>query len=177
MLCLLFVACPICYDEVKDKLVTAVTTCIHCKQTFCKSCLDEALKCKPYCPTCNVLLRKVTGNQPLGATMTVHTYPHKKLPGYEQNGTILINYYIPSAKQGKGHPNPGKYFTGTSYTAYVPDSPEGRKVVRLLRKAFDARLIVTVETSHTRGATDTVVWSDIHHKTSMSGGPTKLVIT
>ena len=177
MLYSLAIACLICSDEVKDKPPTAVTTCMHCKQVFCKGCLDEALKHKPYCPTCTVPLRKVTGNQPSGGTMTVHTYPKLKLPGYEQYGTIVIHYDIPDGKQGKEHPNPGHYFTGTSRTAYVPDSPEGRKVVRLLRKAFDAQLIFTVETSYTCGVTNAVIWNDIHHKTSISGGPTKLVIS
>ena len=171
------IACPICFDEVKDKPPTAVTTCKHCKQIFCKGCLDKALKHKPYCPTCTVPLRKVTGNQPLGGTMIVNTYPRQTLPGYKQYGTIQIHYDIPSGKQGKEHPNPGQHFTGTARTAYVPDSPEGRKVVRLLRKAFDARLIFTVGTSHTSRRTNAVVWNDIHHKTSMSGGPTKLVIS
>ena len=109
--------------------------------------------------------------------MTVHTYQHKKLPGYEQYGTIQIHYNIPSGRQGKEHPNPGHHFTGTSCTAHLPDSPEGRKVLQLLRKAFDARLIFAVKTSYTSGATDTVVWNDIHHKTNVHGGPTKLVST
>ena len=178
---LLHVACPICFDKVKDISIPATTvidtTCKHCKQVFCKGCLDEALKHKPYCPTCTVPLRIITGNQPLGATMIVYTYPRKKLPGYQQYGIIKIKYDIPNGRQGKEHPNPGHYFFGTSRIAYLPASPQGRKVSRLLRKAFDARLIFTVGTSHTSGATDTVVWSDIHHKTNMSGGPTKLVIT
>ena len=105
--------------------------------------------------------------------MEIRTYPKEKLPGYEEYGTIKICYRIPKGKQGKGHPNPGHYFTGTSNTAYLPDSPEGRKVLWLLRKAFDARLIFTVGTSHTSGAT---VWN-IHHKTNTHGGPTKLVVT
>ena len=107
--------------------------------------------------------------------MTVHTHQHKKLPGYEKHGTIQINYHIPSGRQGKEHPNPGYHFTGTSRTAYLPDSPEGRKVLKLLKKAFDARLIFTIGTSHTSGATDTVVWNDIHHKTSTHGGTTRSV--
>ena len=168
--------CPICFDNLKDKPPTAVTTCKRCKQAFCKGCLDEALKHKPYCPTCTVPLRKVTGNQPLGGTMMIHTYTRQKLPGYEKYGTIQIHYDIPSGRQGKEHPNPGHHFNGTSRTAYVPDSPEGRKVARLLKKAFDARLIFTIGTSHTSGATNAVVWNDIHHKTSTQGGPTKLVI-
>ena len=175
----MLVACPVCCDEVKNKPPTAVIACKHCKQVFCKDCLDEALKHKPYCPTCNVPLRKVTGNQPLGGTMVVNTYPKQihALPGYKQYGTIQIQYHIPSGRQGKEHPNPGQCFRGTARTAYVPDSPEGRKVVRLLRKAFDARLIFTVGTPHISGVTNAVVWNDIHHKTSMSGGPTKLVIS
>ena len=168
--------CPICYDNLKEKPATAVTTCKHCKQPFCRHCLDEALQHRPYCPTCTVPLRKVTGDQPVGGTMTTHTYPNKKLPGYEQYGTIVINYEIPSGKQGKEHPNPGHHFHGTSCTAYVPDSPEGRKVVQLLKRAFKSQLIFTVGISHTTGATDVVVWNDIHHKTSMTGGPIKLVV-
>ena len=108
--------------------------------------------------------------------MTVHTSQHKKLPGYRIYGTIQIHYLIPMGIQGDEHPNPGHYFTGTSCKAYLPDSPDGRKVLQLLRKAFDAGLIFTVGTSHTNGATDTVVWN-IHHKTNTHGGPTKLVIT
>ena len=173
LLCWLIAECPICYDNLKEKPVTAVTTCKHCKQLFCKDCLYEALKYKPYCPTCTVPLRKVTGNQPVGGTMTTRTHPKQKLPGYEQHGTIEIHYDIPNGIQGKEHPNPGQHFRGTSRTAYVPNSPEGKKVVRLLRRAFDARLIFTVGTSHTTGATNAVVWNDIHHKTSTSGGPTK----
>ena len=116
------------------------------------------------------------GNQPLGGTM-ITSNQKQRLPGYEQYETIQIKYDVPSGKQGKEHPNPGQYFRGASYTAYVPDSTDGKKVVRLLRKAFGVRLIFTVGNSHTSGATDTVVWSDIHHKTSMSGGPAKLVIS
>ena len=175
LLYFLIVDCPICFDKVKDKPPTAVTNCKYCKQVFCKGCLDEALKHKPYCPTCTVLLRKVTGNQPTGGTMTVHTHHHIKLPGYQQYGTIQVNYNIPNGKQGNEHPKPGHYYLGTSRTAYLPDSPEGRKVLRLLRKAFDAQLIFTIGTPHTSGATNTVVWNDIHHKTNTHGGPTKLV--
>ena len=76
--------------------------------------------------------------------MEIHTCPKEKLPGYEEYGTIKICYRIPKGKQGKEHPNPVHYFTGTSHTAYLP---EGRKVLQLLRKAFDARLIFTVGTS------------------------------
>ena len=118
--------------------------------------------------------RKVTGNQPSGGTMITTNKQSLRLCGYEKCGTIQINYHIPRGVQSKEHPNPGQHFNGISETAYLPDSPEGRKVARLLRKAFDAKLIFTIGTS---GATNAVVWSDIHHKTNMRGGPSKLVIT
>ena len=159
--------CPNCF---KDLSARAIDTCKHCKQVVCRVCLDKGL----YCPNCVSPMRKMTGNQPLGGIM-VTTVKQQKLPGYEGYGTIQINYQVPSGNQGKEHPNPGKPYHGTARTAYVPNSPVGRKVVRLLKKAFEARLIFTVETSQTSGATGVVVWNDIPHKTSTHGGPSKSV--
>ena len=55
--------------------------------------------------------------------------------------------------------------------AYLPNTPEGVEVFHLLKKAFTARMIFTVGKSVATGRENTVVWNDIHHKTSMSGGP------
>jgi deltex-like protein len=44
-------------------------------------------------------------------------------------------------------------------------------VLRLLEKAFDAGLTFTIGTSLTTGQSNCVVWSGIHHKTVISGGP------
>lgn len=46
-------------------------------------------------------------------------------------------------------------------------------MLRLLKKAFDQKLIFTVGTSRTTGAENQVTWNDIHHKTSTVGGPEK----
>ena len=86
-------------------------------------------------------------------------------------GKIVINYHFPSGVQGSEHPNPGQRYQGTSRTAYLPDNHEGREVLQLLRRAFDARLVFTVGTSNTTGLSNQVIWNDIHHKTSISGGP------
>ena len=84
---------PICCEKVKDKSVTVYLLLVvkWCKQAFCNSCLDEALKQKPCCPTFTVSLRKVTGNQPFGGTMAFHTYPKQKLTGYKQYGSYHSN--------------------------------------------------------------------------------------
>ena len=86
-------------------------------------------------------------------------------------GTIVIDYYLPSGSQGPEHPNPGQRYDGRSRTAYLPDNREGREVLQLLRRAFDARLVFTVGTSNTTGFSNQVIWNDIPHKTSRFGGP------
>ena len=62
-------------------------------------------------------------------------------------------------------------YSGTGRMAYLPDTPEGRKVLFLFQKAWDRRLLFTVGRSITTGADNTVVWSGIHHKTVTNGGP------
>ena len=85
-------------------------------------------------------------------------------------GTVVIDYHLPSGFQGPEHPFPGQYYQGTSRTTYLPDNREGREVLHLLRRAFDARLVFTVGTSNTTGLSNQVIWNDIHHKTNRFGG-------
>ncbi|XP_038071235.1 uncharacterized protein LOC119740106 [Patiria miniata] len=157
--------CPIC---LADKMIDEVA--LRCNHRFCKTCIDQALKNDYKCPVCQTVCSQPKGNQPKG-TMKHNTDRYLHLPGYEQDGVITIAYHIPSGTQWADHPNPGKLFTGTSRTAYLPDNQEGREVLVLLRKAFGAGLVFTVGRSITSGLGDTVIWNDIHHKTSMSGGP------
>ena len=69
------------------------------------------------------------------------------------------------------HPNPGKPYIGVSRTAYLPASPKGKKVLKLLKEAFDAKVVFTVGRSVTSGVDNIVTWNDIHHKTNKYGGP------
>uniref|UniRef100_F6SQA2 E3 ubiquitin-protein ligase n=1 Tax=Ciona intestinalis TaxID=7719 RepID=F6SQA2_CIOIN len=55
-------------------------------------------------------------------------------------------------------------------TAYLPDNGEGREVLRLLKKAFFARLIFTIGRSVTTGLDNQIIWNGIHHKTNTHGG-------
>ena len=63
------------------------------------------------------------------------------------------------------HPNPGRPYTSTYRKAYLPNTAEGRKVLMLLKTAFDRRLIFTVGQSLSTGQ-EGIVWNDIHHKTA-----------
>lgn len=158
--------CPICMDNFTNK-----TSLKRCKHSFCKECIGQAMKSKSVCPICQTVYGKLEGDQPQDASMKVTTSYYTPLPGYEKYGTITIQYDVPSGRQGPEHPHPGKPYHGTTRTAYLPDSPEGRDVLSLLRRAFDQRLIFTIGTSSTTGLQDCVTWNDIHHKTTTHGGP------
>nr|XP_028599805.1 E3 ubiquitin-protein ligase DTX3L [Podarcis muralis] len=155
--------CTICMDKIHQKKVLP-----KCKHEFCAECIEQALKYKPVCPVCNVAYGKVEGNQPPG-TMNIQK-SRASLPGYAGYGTIQISYYIPDGIQTKDHPNPGRPFSGANRTAYLPDNPEGREILKLLQRAFDQKLIFTVGQSRTTGVTNVVTWNDIHHKTNCYGG-------
>ena len=109
------------------------------------------------------------GSQPSG-TMSVQQ-SSQNLPGYEGYGCYIITYAIPSGRQDNRHPRPGQPFSGTTRRAYLPANKEGSVVLKMLRKAFDNNLTFTVGRSYTTGQDNVVTWNDIHHKTSISGGP------
>ncbi|XP_067929445.1 uncharacterized protein [Watersipora subatra] len=158
--------CPICLDELKDYET------LPCTHRFCKGCIKQLIETTKtnQCPTCRKPFRTAEGKQPKGGRMSTTRSP-LSLPGYEKHGSIVITYDIPGGVQGPEHPHPGKRYQGTNRKAFLPDNVKGRKAAKLLKKAFDQRLVFTVGQSVTTGQDDCVVWNDIHHKTSMRGGP------
>ncbi|XP_052089354.1 uncharacterized protein LOC127726055 isoform X4 [Mytilus californianus] len=161
--------CPICLEEMSGSKLRQLSRCNH---IFCKKCLEECFKRMPTCPVCNMVYGELTGNQPEGIMMEcfqndVH------LPGYKDCGLIKIFYSFLGGKQLKGHPNPGKSYEGTKRVAYLPDNSEGQKVHRLLRRAFQQRILFTIGSSRTTGKEDVVTWNDVHHKTRIDGGPAR----
>lgn len=60
---------------------------------------------------------------------------------------------------------------GAHRKAYLPNNKEGKEVLKLLKKAFEQKLIFTIGESRTTSANNLVTWNDIHHKTAMKGGP------
>jgi hypothetical protein len=67
-------------------------------------------------------------------------------PGYQGCGKIMITYKFPRGTQGPEHPNPGMpyYLNGFPRVAFLPNNEKGKKVLKLLKTAFDRRLIFTV---------------------------------
>ena len=157
--------CSICLCDFRDK-----KTLSKCGHSFCTDCIDEAFRHQNKCPVCYEVYCPV-GNQPRG--IMTERYQSKSLPGFQSSGTIIIFYRFPNGIQGPDHPNPGTSYTGTSRTAYLPENREGRKVLKLLKRAFDQKLMFTIGRSKTTGIDNCVIWNGIHHKTSMGGGPTR----
>ncbi|CAL1279606.1 unnamed protein product [Larinioides sclopetarius] len=141
-----------------------------CPHIFHKSCLLAMYNSRPkdkclQCPVCKKIHGVKYGIQPSG-DMTYHVLPYS-LPGYPECDTIRIIYNIPSGTQGPEHPRPGKIYTSRGFPrhCYLPDNEMGRKVLRLLVKAWKRRLIFTIGRSSTTGEENTVTWNEIHHKT------------
>ncbi|NXE81436.1 DTX3L ligase, partial [Cochlearius cochlearius] len=157
--------CPICINRINNKEILK-----KCNHAFCKSCIDKAMTYKPVCPVCNTVYGLMKGDQPEG-TMSTRMMP-SSLSGYPNCGTIEITYNMHSGIQTSNHPNPGKSYNGISRKAYLPNNKEGQEILQLLKQAFEQKLIFTVGMSRTTGAQGVITWNDIHHKTSMTGGPT-----
>ncbi|XP_052100378.1 uncharacterized protein LOC127734517 [Mytilus californianus] len=159
--------CAICLEEIQND---TKKTLHKCKHVFCKECIDECFRHRPVCPTCGMVYGIVRGTQPTG-TMKVEHRPQFHLQGHKKHGSWVITYTFFSDKQTAEHPNPGKSYRGTSRTAYLPANEKGTMVMKLLKIAFDRKLVFTIGHSRTTGEENVVTWNDIHHKTSMGGGP------
>ena len=57
----------------------------------------------------------------------------------------------------------------TSRVTYFPNTRHGLKVIKLMKVAWERRLVFSIGTSLTTGQQNTVIWT-IHHKTALSGG-------
>ncbi|EKX47362.1 hypothetical protein GUITHDRAFT_106808 [Guillardia theta CCMP2712] len=120
------------------------------------------------CPICKERYGVETGSMPTGKMIVSHI--PNACDGFHGTGSYMIKYDFHGGVQVQGMPTPGKSYPGTSRIAYLPDTPEGKKVLGLLKKSFSRGLTFTIGRSVTRGVDNLIVWNGIHHKTSMTGG-------
>ncbi|KAH0561357.1 protein deltex [Cotesia glomerata] len=161
-------SCPVCLGT-PEPLTVELTRCHHRLHLACLNAMLNTQMQPMYiqCPVCRLIYGEKRGNQPAG-TMNWTTIP-RPLPGFPHTNTIQITYDIPSGIQGPEHPNPGQafYAVGFPRVCYIPDNELGRRVLTLLKIAFERRLIFTVGRSVTTGREDVVTWNEIHHKTEL----------
>ncbi|KAI9339356.1 hypothetical protein BDR26DRAFT_862293 [Obelidium mucronatum] len=154
--------CEICTETVENMIT--LTQCTHKLCPTCHKTLSHTGTTMSgvshswiKCPYCNVVDGTEIGTCPNG-TMTITPSPNLKLPGFPTTaGALIVSYDV----RGPEH--------HLNRTTYFPDTVEGRKVVGLMKTAWDRRLCFRVGKSATTGRENTLVWN-IHHKTSVSGG-------
>ncbi|KAJ3283093.1 E3 ubiquitin-protein ligase dtx3l [Rhizoclosmatium sp. JEL0117] len=155
--------CPICATE---SLPPTSFTTLKCKHTLCTDCHKTLLQSGTTmsgtrhswlkCPFCNIVDGTELGTCPNG-TMSITTYPNG-LPGFPATKTrIMVSYSIRTPQHS------------LERSAYFPTSPEGLRIVELMKVAFDRRLVFRIGRSVTTGVDNTLVWG-IHHKTRPDGG-------
>ncbi|XP_029935313.1 E3 ubiquitin-protein ligase DTX3L1 [Myripristis murdjan] len=110
--------------------------------------------------------RMFNGSQPEGQMTWVIL--HRDLPGFPDDNTLQVNYIFPDGIQTEKHPHPGQPFAALRMLAYLPDNREGRRVLRLLDKAFRQQLLFTVATD--QHGEDTITTTSIPLKTQPDGG-------
>ncbi|KAL3886031.1 hypothetical protein ACJMK2_026370 [Sinanodonta woodiana] len=113
---------------------------------------------------------KVVGKQPPGA-MDIRVEATPSLPGYEGCGTIVITYTFQGGIQKEDDPNPMKPYSGAKWTVYLPDNNKGQKVTKLLKVAFDRKLLFMIVQQPTA---DCIVWNGVQPKINRNGGPPML---
>ncbi|XP_046558138.1 uncharacterized protein LOC124278257 [Haliotis rubra] len=158
--------CVICLNAIVNPKT------LKCGHTFCTECIDAVFKHKKMCPTCKTVCGVITGNMPPGQMKVFESW--LSLPGYDKCGTIQITYSFigGQSKNKEEHPDPGKWYSGITRIAYLPNHAEGQKVLALLAVAWKRRLTFTIGRSVTMGKESCITWNKIHHKTNRSGGPT-----
>ncbi|CAO2631694.1 E3 ubiquitin-protein ligase DTX3L [Lemmus lemmus] len=109
--------CAICMDTIRNKRVLP-----KCKHEFCSPCITKALSFKPVCPLCQTSYGIQKGNQPNG-TMTWST-SRQSLQGYEDCGTIVIQYIMESGIQTVSIPGNVSVF----WLCWSYQHPRGRPV-------------------------------------------------
>jgi deltex-like protein len=89
----------------------------------------------------------------------------------DEHSAIVITYVLEGGIQKEYHDNPGVSYRGDRREAYLPDTPEGNKLLQRLIYSFCHGLTFRVGTSITTGKSNQITWASIHHKTSLDGGP------
>ncbi|XP_076577724.1 E3 ubiquitin-protein ligase DTX3L1 [Chaetodon auriga] len=112
-------------------------------------------------------MRALNGCQPEGQMTWVILY--RDLPGFPDDNTLQLNYIFPDGIQTEKHPHPGQPYAGLQLCAYLPANREGRRVLKLLDKAFNQELLFSVAT---KDGKDMVTATFIPLKTQPDGGST-----
>jgi len=162
--------CCICLDPLHNEDAVSLKTCPH---KFHSACLQQALISTAEqsrvlrCPICRAMVGEPRGQMP-SATMTIQRCSETRCGGHAHSGSIVIEYRILQAVQQSYHPSPGQAISYTSATAYLPETKEGRELLKRLKYAFCHGL--TFNVGRSGGQQPAPVYFAITHKQSPTGG-------
>ena len=160
-----FEVCQVCLNELNNgEGVSRMTRCVH---EFHTSCIENAAEHAQKCPICRICGPKMEGNCPPGRMKwRVDKSRRGRLAGYPDCDVIEIKYEINRGVQNNRHPNPGKEYEGVEWSAFLPDNPQGNRVLELFKRAWKMKRTFTVGRSLALDLDNRVTWNDIHHKTN-----------
>jgi Deltex C-terminal domain/Ring finger domain len=163
--------CTICWEALNvDDAAAKVVQIRSCLHLFHADCFNASIQHDTKCPVCRApICAEPIGHSPSG-TMQISLL-NQPCPGFNCDSTWQLDYHLPSGHcQYPYHENPGHSYSGAHRTAFLPNAPLGRELLARLQYAWMHGLLFRVGTSVTTGVSNTVVWSSIHHKTSLDGG-------
>ncbi|XP_066487384.1 uncharacterized protein [Tiliqua scincoides] len=146
-------ACELCRSAHADTYHTP------CGCTLCKACFSTSDVAPSFCRA-----------SPAIPGAFAATTISQNLPGYFRDPTLKLTYDIPDGVQQARDPRPGYPYQGGHFEAFLPDNPEGQRLMVLLHKAFERGLTFQIRSS---GSEEWVTWGLIPHKTSMEGGKSR----
>ena len=117
-------------------------------------CIQHDFKSKQQCPICLARAGEPRANHPLVQWL----YQAIQLcSGFENTGSLVIKYDIPSECQQEYHKNPGASFNGNYVKAYLPNCAEGGNLLKRPNYAFLhlSLLSLSVHQQQPRGVTRT----------------------
>jgi len=164
--------CNICLESMFIIGGGCVAKLRSCSHIFPRTCIETSLEHSRKCPICRKAVGSAVsvGSMPSG-TMKIEGCPYLDCSGNGKVGSLKITYDMDPGTQKAYHVNPGEEYDGTVRITFVPDTVDGRNLVKRLRYAFIHGLTFTIGTSLTTGQDNKIVWASIHHKTSTSAGP------
>eukprot|EP00977_Amphora_coffeiformis_P005154 scaffold1102_cov147-Amphora_coffeaeformis.AAC.1 len=139
-----------------------------CQHVFHKGCATTIINKYSKCPCCRHFFKQPQGESP-SSNLSVVFDPKLTCNGFSP-GTIQLGYAMECGVQKSYHGNRGVCFGSNHRVAYVPDAPDGRKLLRRLVYAFLRGLIFQVGTSLTTGFSDQIIWGTMHQRTNTDTG-------
>lgn len=163
--------CPLCLEKFTntDDIVIPHLCTGHYFHRVCENLpfgIGQYMAKHSQCPVCKKSYGVKIGNMPNGV-MSIYAHASTHLPGYESYGTIEMIFAFPSGFQDDSHPHPFHPYKGDQRVAYLPDNPEGRRVMNLFRLAWERKLLFSIGYSVSRGCDDCIIFNGIHMKTSV----------